>query len=644
MPSRIVGIDIGSTALRAVEVANPDRANPTVLRYFEVPLPVGAVNHGEVTDQAAVTACLKQLWSEGGFKTKAVVLGLGNQRVLVRDLTVPKASLKVIRESLPFQVQDLLPVPVADAQLDFYPTSEETGPDGPTASGLLVAARKEALLGNVEAVRRAGLLTTDVDLIPFALSRVLLRRGEGEGGTAVIDVGASTASVTIAKDGVPQFVRLIPTGGLDLTVALAARLAISVDDAEKLKRNVGLRSLRDVPEHQHEALRVIHELSIELLDSLRNTVTYFLKMRPDESIGRIILTGGGAELPGFAGALAEMTRLDVVMADPFADLGLSRELKAKGLGLGPASMAVALGLAIAERATGAADTAGDRKSAKAPDAVGKAAGKRGLKKAPKAEKAGNSTEAPATAAAEAKPAEQPSKKTATVPRLKGRALPPISLKRKDQPLVVGGERRVDLLPTELRQLVMAKKVRERLVLAVAALLAVVVLGSGAANVAAIQSRSDLAVEQAQTGALLAEQVKYLDVRKVQADVARIKAALRTGASTEIDWKNYLDAVQKTLPGNVTIETVKIDSASPVATYVQSTAPLQGARVATLSFSARSPTLPSVPTWLDNLQTLPGFADALPDTVVKNDDGSYTANITMHINDGAFSRRFPAEGQ
>lgn len=572
MPSRVVGIDIGSTALRAVEVANPDKARPTVLRYFEVPLPVGAVTHGEVADQPAVTAALKQLWSAGGFKSKTVALGLGNQRVLVRDLAVPLAPLKMIRESLPFQVQDMLPVPVSEAQLDFYPTSEEAGPDGPTASGLLVAARKEALLGNVEAVRRAGLLTVDVDLIPFALTRLLLRRGDAEGGMAVIDVGASTASIVIAKDGVPQFVRLIPTGGLDLTVALAARLAISVDDAEKLKRNIGLRSLKEVPEDQHEALRVIHELSMELLDSLRNTVTYFLKTRPQETIGRLVLTGGGAELPGFAGALAEMTRLDVVMADPFGEVGLTR-----GLGPGPASMAVALGLAIGERGPGTAD-----------------------------------------------------KKLGKI--------------RKEPLLDFGGERRVDLLPTELRRLVAAKKMRERLVLAVVAVLVLMVLGSGAANVAAVKARSDLLVEQAQTNALLAEQTKYLDVRRVQAEVARIRAALRTGASTEIAWKPYLDAVQRTLPGNVTIETVKIDSSSPVTPYAQSTAPLQGARVATLSFSARSPTLPAVPTWLNSIQTLPGFADALPDTLAKNDDGSYTVNITMHINEDAFSKRFPAEGQ
>jgi type IV pilus assembly protein PilM len=623
MPSRVVGVDIGSTALRAVEVANSDKAKPTVLRYFEVPLPVGAVNHGEVADQPAVTAALQRLWSEGGFKSKTVALGLGNQRVLVRDLIVPLAPLKMIRESLPFQVQDMLPVPVSEAQLDFYPTSEEAGPDGPTANGLLVAARKEALLGNVEAVRRAGLLTVDVDLIPFALTRLLLRRGEAEGGMAVIDVGASTASIVIAKDGVPQFVRLIPTGGLDLTVALAARLAISVDDAEKLKRNLGLRSLKDVPEDQHEALRVIHDLSIELLDSLRNTVTYFLKTRPQETIGRLVLTGGGAELPGFVEALAEMTRLDVVMADTFGDVGLTR-----GLGPGPASMAVALGLAIGERAVGTAD------------------GKK-LGKMPKAGTTDSSSVTQAIAVIESVPgspaAPQP-KKAPALSLPKGKPYPKVSPMRKEPGLAFGGERRVDLLPTELRRLVAAKKMQERLVLAVVALLVVMVLGSGAANVAAMKARSDLLAEQAQTNALLAEQTKYLDVRKVQAEVSRIKAALRTGASTEIAWKPYLDAVQKTLPGNVTIETVKIESSSPVTPYAQSTAPLQGARVATLSFSARSPTLPEVPTWLDNIQGLPGFADALPDTLAKNDDGSYTVNITMHINEGAFSKRFPAEGQ
>ena len=65
-------------------------------------------------------------------------------------------------------------------------------------------------------------------------------------------------------------------------------------------------------------------------------------------------------------------------------------------------------------------------------------------------------------------------------------------------------------------------------------------------------------------------------------------------------------------------------------------------MATLVFAATSPTLPEVPTWLDGLQTLPGFADALPGSLITNDDGTYTVNVTMHINDEAFSKRFAVE--
>ncbi|MCY7287227.1 MAG: pilus assembly protein PilM, partial [Cryobacterium sp.] len=112
MATSVVGIDIGSSSVRAVEVADPGKAMPTVLRYFEVPLPDGAVSRGEVLEPNTVAAALRQLWSDGRFKSRKVILGMGNQRVLARDLTVPKMSLARIRQSLPFEVQEMLPVPV----------------------------------------------------------------------------------------------------------------------------------------------------------------------------------------------------------------------------------------------------------------------------------------------------------------------------------------------------------------------------------------------------------------------------------------------------------------------------------------------------------------------------------------------------
>ncbi|TFC35445.1 type IV pilus assembly protein PilM [Cryobacterium sp. TMT2-42-4] len=348
MTANVVGIDIGTAGLRAVEVSDAGRDSPTLVRYHEVGLPEGAVNRGEVVEPNTVAAAIKGLWSSGGFKSKNVVLGMGNHRVLARDLTVPKMSIKRIRESLPFQVQDMLSVPVADALLDFYPISEAEGENGSEINGLLIAAIKEAVQSNVRAVQLAGLNPVEVDLIPFALSRVIYRGAKTEDAVVQIDVGVATTTVVVTRAGVPQFVRLIPAGGGDLTQALVLRLGITVEEAEALKRAQGVRST-SASENQMAAT-IISEVTTELLTSLRNTVNYFVNTRQNLPVTRIVLTGGGAQLSGFAKALGEMTRMPVLSADPSAAVALGKGVDAKALQETRGAFSVALGLALGSQA------------------------------------------------------------------------------------------------------------------------------------------------------------------------------------------------------------------------------------------------------------------------------------------------------
>jgi type IV pilus assembly protein PilM len=352
MTPSVVGIDIGCATLRAAEVSDAGKGRPTLLRYQEVPLPEGAVTRGEVVEPNTVAAALRQLWSSGGFKSKNVVLGMGNQRVLARDLTVPKMSIKRIRESLPFQVQNLLPMPVADTLLDFYPVRESIGDDGAEVHGLLIAAVKEAVRVNIGAVELAGLRPVEVDLIPFALNRVISRGEHTDGAVVQIDVGAGTTTVVVTLLGIPQFVRLIPTGGSDLTQALMTRLGVDTVRAEALKQSLGI-----VPEGpaaeataDGEALDIIREVTSELLNSLRNTVTYFINTRHDVPVARIVLTGGGADLVGFAAALAELTRLPVVAPEWSDGIVLGRGVDAAALQQTRGVFLVAVGLALRSKA------------------------------------------------------------------------------------------------------------------------------------------------------------------------------------------------------------------------------------------------------------------------------------------------------
>lgn len=348
MGSTIVGLDIGNGVLRAAEIADAGKPRPTLVRYHTLAVPGTAIQRGEVMEQSTVAAALKQLWSAGKFSSKKVVLGMGNQRVLVRDVTVPAMPLVQIKESLPFQVQELLPVPVADALLDFYPISSAKTESGDVINGLLVAAVKESVLRNVRAVQEAGLDPVEVDLIPFALSRALLGP-ELTGTTALVHVGAVTTTVVVAAAGIPQFVRMIQGGGEDVTGALTTRFGMDASQADQVKRGFGLANEGVTPEWR-PAVESIAQTTGDLLDSVRNTLSFFVNTRTGAQIDRVLVSGGGAQLAGFPQALAEATRLPVGIPDVSARLSVSKSVDADRFRAEVTGVPVAAGLAMGSKA------------------------------------------------------------------------------------------------------------------------------------------------------------------------------------------------------------------------------------------------------------------------------------------------------
>ena len=222
-----------------------------------------------------------------------------------------------------------------------------------------------------------------------------------------------------------------------------------------------------------------------------------------------------------------------------------------------------------------------------------------------------------------------------------RSRPVVSLtSRKPATEALGGEPRVSLLPSEVNDFHKARAVRQRLVVAVFAVLAIVVAGVAGSYFLSMTAQASLLASRATTDSLVAQESQFTDLRQVQAGIALVQAGQLVGDSTEIEWKTYLEKLQATLPAGVTINNVDIDSSTPFQDFAQSSIPLQGSRVATLTFTAISPTLPTIPSWLDGLAKLVGFGDAVPNSVVIQADGSYLVNITMHINSDAFANRFP----
>jgi Tfp pilus assembly protein PilN len=209
------------------------------------------------------------------------------------------------------------------------------------------------------------------------------------------------------------------------------------------------------------------------------------------------------------------------------------------------------------------------------------------------------------------------------------------------PLVVGGQPRANLLPPEI--ILKRKQLKTRRALRVGVFFVFVATAAACVGVWGMASVSQvqLALAQEQQQALVNEQLTYGDVREVQTTIETIKAGQQVGASTEIDWRDYLTQLSASLPSGVALQSVSIESGTPMVPFAQADGPLKADRVAALSFTATSKALPSIPDWLRALEKLPGFVDATPGSV-KFEEGVYVADVLMHINADAFSMRFDPE--
>jgi type IV pilus assembly protein PilM len=317
-----IGLDIGTSGVRAAELSF-GKGGVTLERFGQIAVPEGAVRDGEVIDTTAVAHAIKQLWSHTRFSHKNVVMGVANQRVIVRQVDLPWMPIAELKESLAFQVQDFLPMPVDQTLLDFHPLEEVTGVGGARLQrGLLIAAARERVLSNVRAVQQAGLKPTMVDLTSFAVLRSVANIGVVDNEIeALIDIGSRVTNIIVHSGGVPHFVRILLMGGQDVTDAIASSLGVTNEQAEALKHELGSGSTSD---STTAAGRVADVTAASLVDEIRGSLDYYSSSTPHGPVQRVVLTGGGSRLRGLVDRMAASTRVPVVVGNPLGSLHLGR--------------------------------------------------------------------------------------------------------------------------------------------------------------------------------------------------------------------------------------------------------------------------------------------------------------------------------
>lgn len=295
MSRQALGLDIGRTCARACHV-RIDRGGPRIVRYDEIPLPLGTISNGEVVDTVQLAEALDPLRRRLRGAARNTVLGVGSRNVIVREHTVRKVAPKLLQQTLRFQTEDILPVSVADTVLDYYPNGETRQRGVPMYRGLLVAAMREPLTALVEVSRNAGFHVTQVDLDAFALTRAYAKQLNGQ-PALIVHIGSDSTNIVAVRDGVPQFVRIISNGGTDLTRAVQNSAGITEEDAEAFKKITPIRENADQGDPREDGLNAAGN---SLAAAIVNTIRYYANSQDSARLDAIYLTGGAAQQPGLA--------------------------------------------------------------------------------------------------------------------------------------------------------------------------------------------------------------------------------------------------------------------------------------------------------------------------------------------------------
>ena len=309
---RSIGLDIGSSAVRAAEVVVDGRRRELV-RFAQVGLPEGAVVEGEVRDPGSVAAALKRLWGEGGFSGRSVVLGVSSQRAMVRLVDMPAMVGKELRSALGYEIGELLPIPVDQAVYDFavLGPGRPSGDGGETVQVLVVVAQKDIVREQIAAVRLGGLRVRAVDASSLALLRAVPSPDAEDTLDAVVSLGAQLVVVAIRQGEVPRFMR---TATVSVETEAAARAGATA--------RVGAAQGRERPEGRRGSTKLE-----PVIEEVRSSIEYFLSHAQGAQLARVQLTGGGARTAGLAERLSSTLGVPVERAT----LELSYEGSALGL-------------------------------------------------------------------------------------------------------------------------------------------------------------------------------------------------------------------------------------------------------------------------------------------------------------------------
>jgi type IV pilus assembly protein PilM len=331
-----VGIDIGSKTIKIVELEKEGKgfklAASGAVGYQGV-FPAQAKDDKELT---AVADIVRKLHKEAHIRSKEVAIALPEALVFTRTVKFPPLTDQEIASAVKWEAEQYIPIPATEAIIEHEIVERSEGAQG-GVTVLLVASPRALVEKYIKLIQSAGLTTVGVETEALAVCRSLAPL---TGTVLLLDFGAVSTDVVIAKDGAVRFSRSIPTAGEAFTRALSQSLGIEYQQAEAYKKTYGLSE--DLEGKVKASLAPVFNVVVE---EVKKAIHFYQTEEKGEAPGSVIVSGGTSSMPEAISTLTSLLGIEVIVGNPFAKVTVDASAS-KSLANFSSLYSVAVGLAL----------------------------------------------------------------------------------------------------------------------------------------------------------------------------------------------------------------------------------------------------------------------------------------------------------
>ena len=344
MAKTTIGLDIGFSSIKVVSLEKIGEQFK-LISLGSIPSPSPGMLSDADSDLEAVANSIRRLMAATHIEVREVIAALPESKVFTRVIDdLPYLTDSELSSAIRYAAEEFIPMPLIDVNLNWQILLRSDNKDKNTKTiVLVVASPKNAVSKYIKVLELTGVKPKALETEIIAVTRSLVGNNPFSPSTLIVQLGATTTDFATVSKGLIWLTRSISTGGSALTRSLAQHFNFEVSQAEEYKKVYGL--LEDQLEGKvFEALKPVVDIIVE---EGKRVIQAFEAKYPQNLIKRVVLSGGGAKMPGLVIYLANAIGVEVQEADPWYAISKDKALVSKLTQDAP-SYSVAVGLALRE--------------------------------------------------------------------------------------------------------------------------------------------------------------------------------------------------------------------------------------------------------------------------------------------------------